>query len=515
MRHWIAAALAVLLTAVLATPANARWLRADTNNFIIYSEGNEKTLRAFAENLQRFDATLRRRFNVRGGVEPNRLPIYLVARADEAGRLSSGKRGSLIAGFYLTTPDGAFAVSNRENDEGRGTPLAQQTLFHEYAHHFMKRFVPAAHPAWFVEGFAEYLSTVDFTSEGKASIGKPVHRRAFGLLAMPKIPVEELITQRPREVRGSGMADVYYGRSWLLTHMLYNDPKRKGQLLAYMEAINRGEDAIEAAPKAFGDLGQLDKDLNRYVKEPLSYVSLDEPVRIEGTITITPITDAEDALIPLRLERLSGQYYPDRIAAIRPALQKLAAAQPDDADVWYELAAAEWGMDDDKRDFAAVRAAADKAITLKPNHIRANVLLGRLTAAELIKKEDYSAESWSAVRKPIALANRTDPEDPIPLYAYYQSFVDQGVQPPEIALQALEKAFSLEPENSTIRVSQAFALADQGRFDVAIGLVENLAFDPHDGGRGQSLLDQIKAMRDDPGRSKTKAPAEESKAAAD
>ncbi|NIJ39137.1 hypothetical protein FHR22_003871 [Sphingopyxis panaciterrae] len=514
MRHGIAAALAVLFTMALATPASARWLRADTNNFIIYSEGSEKSLRSFAENLQRFDATLRHRFNVPDGFEPNRLAIYLVAHADEAGRLASGKRGSSIAGFYLATPNGAFAVSNRENDEGRGTPLAQQTLFHEYAHHFMKRFVPAAHPAWFVEGFAEYLSTVDFTSEGKASIGKPVHRRAFGLLAMPKIPVEQLITQRPDAVRGSGMADVYYGRSWLLTHMLYNDPKRKGQLLAYMEAINRGEDAIEAAPKAFGDLGQLDKDLNRYINEPLSYVALHEPMQIEGAITIAPLTAAEDALIPLRLERLSARYSPERTASVRLALQKLAAAQPGDAEVWYELAAAEWGMDDDKRDVAAARAAVDKAIMLKPDHIRANVLLGRLLAAELDKQGDYSAEAWSAVRKPIALANRTNPDDPIPLYAYYQSFADQGVPPPQIALQGLGRAFTLEPENTTIRVSQAFALANQGRFDGAIRLVQSIAFDPHDGGRGQSLLDQIEAMRKDADRLKTDTPDEESETAA-
>src|SRR5690606_33994040 len=143
---WYITVLTVLFTATLAQPASARWLRADTNNFIIYSEGNEKSLRSFAENLQRFDATLRHRFHVPGGFEPNRLTIYLVPKAADAGRLASGKDGSSIAGFYNATADGSFAVSNRENDAGRGTPAAQQTLFHEYAHHFMKRYVPAAFP---------------------------------------------------------------------------------------------------------------------------------------------------------------------------------------------------------------------------------------------------------------------------------------------------------------------------------------------------------------------------------
>jgi len=479
-----------------AQPASARWLRADTNNFIIYSEGSEKSLHDFAENLQRFDATLRHRFNVPSGFEPNRLTIYLVPRAEDAGRLAEGKFGSSsIAGFYVATADGAFAVSNRENDGGRGTPASQQTLFHEYGHHFMKRYLPAAFPAWFIEGFAEYLSTVDFNREGKASVGKPVYRRAYGLLEIPKIPAERLLFERPGAMRNSGQVDAYYGRSWLLTHMLYSDPKRNGQLLAYMNAINRGEDAKAAATAVFGDLTQLDKDLNRYLSRPLSYTLLHKPMIVEGTISVTPISAAEDALVPLHLERLSAEGEPERMTAVRAALKKLTAAHPDDAGVWYELAAAEWGIEKDQRDLAAARAAVDRALALKPDHVRANVLLGRLLGFEMDAKGDYSDIAWRAVRKPIALANRTNPDDPIPLYAYYESFVDQGVRPPDIALQGLAKAFSLEPENISIRFAHAFALANQGEFDRAIRLAQTVAFDPHDRGSGQRLLDQIEAMK--------------------
>ncbi len=86
--------------AAITAPAQAKWLRADTENFIIYSEGNENSLRTFAENLQRFDATLRIRFNLSDSLEPNRLAIYLVPRGTDAGRLVTGKSGSYIAGWY-------------------------------------------------------------------------------------------------------------------------------------------------------------------------------------------------------------------------------------------------------------------------------------------------------------------------------------------------------------------------------------------------------------------------------
>ncbi|QCB56534.1 hypothetical protein E5675_20220 [Sphingopyxis sp. PAMC25046] len=494
--------------AALATPAQANWLRADTDNFIIYSEGKEKSLRTFAENLQRFDATLRARFGLKQAPEPNRLTIYLVPRGVDAGRLVTGKSGSFIAGWYKPDPEGSFASSHREDVVIKGTPQSQQTLFHEYSHHFMKRYAAAAFPAWFIEGFAEYHSTADFTKEGRAEIGKPVYARAYGLLAMPKVPAEKILLQRPGEMRNSGQTDVYYGRSWLLTHMLYNDPARAGQLTKYIEAINHGEDGKKAAIDAFGDLAELDKDLNRYMNKPMTYRTSAEPVAVPGKIGIAPLSPAEDALLPLRLERISGQNDAERIAKVRDELKALSLVHGSDAGVWFELARAEWAIDDDKRDKAAARAAVDKALAIDPKHVRANVLLGRILTAEVEAKDDPRPEDWNAVRKPIALANRTNPDDPLPLYAYFKSFVDQGRWPPPIAIEGLHRAFQLAPENIGVRVSYAFALANDGRYDDALTLAKAVAFDPHDGGQGEHLLAQLEAMRGRGGARAGAAPAE-------
>lgn len=482
--------------AALATPAQAKWLRADTENFIIYSEGNEKSLRSFAENLQRFDETLRMRFNLSDAPEPNRLTIYLVPRGVDAGRLVTGKSGSFIAGWYRPDPEGSYAISHRENVVIKGTPQSQQTLFHEYSHHFMRRYAGAAFPAWFIEGFAEYYSTVDFTKDGKAETGKPVYARAYGLLTMPKIPAETLLLQQPGAMRNSGQKDVYYGRAWLLTHMLYNDASRAGQLARYIEAINRGDDGKKAAVDAFGDLAQLDKDLNRYMAKPMTFRTSSEPVAVRGKVGVVALSAAEDALLPLRLERISAMRDDARIAKVRDDLKALSQVHGGDAGLWFELASAEWEMDDDKRDVAAARAAVDKALAIDPKHVRANVLLGRILTAEVEAKADPQPADWNAVRKPIALANRTNPDDPVPLYAYFKTFLDQGMRPPPIAIQGLGRAFALAPENIATRVSYAFALANGGDFDGALKLAQAVAFDPHDGGQGEQLLAQLEAMRE-------------------
>ncbi|HWV60187.1 MAG TPA: hypothetical protein VN034_06015 [Sphingopyxis sp.] len=495
--------------AALTTPAQANWLRADTDSFIIYSEGNEKSLRTFAENLQRFDATLGTRFGLKKAPEPNRLTIYLLPRGVDVGRLVTGKSGSFIGGWYRPDPEGSYAVSHRENDVIKGTPQSQQTLFHEYSHHFMKRYAAAAYPAWFIEGFAEYYSTADFTTDGRAEIGKPVHARAHGLLTMPKIPAETILLQQPGEMRNSDQTDVYYGRSWLLTHMLYNDPARAGQLTKYIDAINRGEDGKKAAIDAFGDLAALDKDLNRYMTKPMTYRISSEPAVVSGKISITALSPAEDALLPLHLERMSGQNDEERVVKVRDDLKALSLVHGGDAGVWFELASAEWAIDEDKRDMAAARAAVDKALAIDPKHVRANVLLGRILTAEVEAKDDPGPEDWNAVRKPIILANRTNPDDPVPLYAYFESFADQGRWPPPIAIEGLRRAFQLAPEDIGVRMTYAFALANDERYDEALALAKAVAFDPHDGGQGEQLLARLEAMRSQGAARASAAAAEE------
>lgn len=498
MNKFALALLAGIAMVASAGAAEAKWLRADTDSFIIYSESNEKSLLEFAQNLQRFDTTLRLLFKVETPGEESKLPIYLVAAAPDVAELATGSRSASIAGFYRQDRDGSFALSFRQNSGSSvaGTSASQQVLFHEYSHHFMKRHLRAAFPAWLIEGFAEYYSTVDFDKQGRAMIGHPVYRRAYGLLAMPKIPAERLLFEQPRAMRSSGQMDVYYGRAWVLTHMLFHSAARGDQINAYTNAINAGTDPKRAATDAFGDLARLDKDLNRYIQGKLTYRTTRDPVPVSTNIKIAPLSANEDAVIMARLERLNARGDAERLTKARDALRKLAAAQPANADVQFELAAVEWDLDGDKRDLPAMQAALDKVLAAKPDHVRANVLLGRLKLYQLRKKDEDDAAAWREARKPIQLANRTDPDDPVPLYAYFDSFLAEGKQPSEMAIKALERAFVLTPENIEMRVSYAFALANQGEFERAVRLARTVAFDPHDNGQGEAMLARLEAMRD-------------------
>lgn len=59
IRALFATILAILAQLLLATPANAKWLRAETKHFVIFSSGSNKGLQDFGVNLERFDTLMR------------------------------------------------------------------------------------------------------------------------------------------------------------------------------------------------------------------------------------------------------------------------------------------------------------------------------------------------------------------------------------------------------------------------------------------------------------------------
>lgn len=483
---------ALMLSAFLCTPAAARdWLRADTHNFIIYSDGSSRQLQEFALNVERFDALLRQRFGVELDPDPYRLTIYMVSSSRKVSQLVGDKSG-FVAGFYRPSSEGSFALSNRERGSSKYDLSGEITLFHEYAHHFMFRNFTFAYPAWFREGFAEYYSTVTFDGNDGWTYGKPAMHRAPGLFLGKRLPVADVLSRDVSDFRGD-QRELFYGQSWALVHMLQANAERYEQLADYLRKAGAGGDPRVAAEQAFGDLGKLDKELNDYLRDPLTYRRSTVGVTIAGVIEVKELSPLESRVAELKMMRLAQH----DLAEARDELRSLAQSAPGEASAWLELALAERDLAnaEDRDDMAAAEAAVDRALAADPDHIRANVLKAQLMMGRLGEEDDASKEDWAAVRHHIQLANRQDPEDPMPLLAFVESYYREGRAPPPIALDALGKAHSLVPEASDVRVNYAFALANADRYDEAIELVEFLAADPHSGEFGKHVLGQIRAMR--------------------
>ena len=493
--------IAAMLSLWLAiAPAYAEWRQARTRHFLFYSQGSEATLRTFATKVERFDATLRLRFAVSDADEPQRLTIYMLPTTDSV-KAVYGKGSKTVAGFYVPRAEGSYAVVPRS--AGDQTLGADVILFHEYTHHFMLRNFPVAYPAWFTEGFAEYLSTTDFTKEGNPRIGLPANHRAYGLVLETPIPARRLLTANVSDISADDV-DKFYGRAWLLTHYLNAEPDRKAKLSEYLGAINAGKSSLDAATTSFGDLTALDKELAKYLgKSTIPVSKLLTVIPPPADLEITLLDPVSAQLVPLRLAYLQARDQQDEkktdeskkgVTQVIVAVQKIVAANPQSADALLLLAQAQSASSDD----AAAEKAVDAALALDPKLTRALLLKGQIRSRDNLRKDRVTAETWKTTRAWFIKANRTDTNDPLPLFAFYRSWRDEGVEPSATSFRGMERAFEMVPESTEVRFGLINAYANNKKWDDAIRLTKVIAFDPHGGGAAnyaQTLLVDLQAEK--------------------
>ncbi len=198
---------------MIALPAQASWFKAETERFIVYGEGREAQVRSYADRLTKFDAALRV-FHPSVGDQKSYTKTQVVLLGSQADlRRVRPDLTRQVAGVYLARGTGVFALAVTDTSLGR-----DDTLFHEYAHHFMLENFPTAYPAWFIEGFAEYFGTADVKSDG-VHIGGYNPGRAYTIFNQSWLPWSEIFSKRPFQLP-AGQRYNYYAQSWLLTHFM-------------------------------------------------------------------------------------------------------------------------------------------------------------------------------------------------------------------------------------------------------------------------------------------------------
>lgn len=286
------------LTVFAAAPARAEWRRAETAHFILYGDVSERTLRTYATKIERFDALLRTYYPIQSDVQIPKLEIYLADGARDMRRiLPDGSEG--IAGFYSPDAGRIYTVTNISN------PEALSTLFHEYAHHFMFQMSAVAYPSWFVEGFAEYYSTVVMEPD-KIEVGREDRGRMMlftQLGANEWAPLADVLKWRISRSGRARLSD-YYAQSWALTHYLMSTPERRQMLSQYLNAVIRGADPVTAMHGATGRTSiELQTDMRRYFLGRINYYTLQIDIPMPE-VAISTLAADEGALVwyDLRLD---------------------------------------------------------------------------------------------------------------------------------------------------------------------------------------------------------------------
>jgi hypothetical protein len=471
------AALATLILVAAAPAAHGDWLESSSDHFVIYSDQDEKSVKGFSERLELFHAAMAFWFQ-RQQAKPspsNRVSIFVVSSERQV-REFAKTDNRYLAGIYLPRAGQSIALVPEVRRQGSKFDLSSETiLYHEYAHHFMATLTSRTFPRWLVEGFAEFFASAHFHSD-EVGLGRPATHRARELAFARTIPIRKLVDFDGGTSNGKQGFDAFYGQAWTLFHYLQFEPERAGQLAKYQDLLATGDTAVEAAEGAFGDLDQLESDLEAYLKRRrISYVGIPRRVLPIGPIQVRPLRAGEAAMMPTRIRSTVGVTREEALSLV-PEARRLAALHPQDPVVLASLAEAEHdaGFDD------AAMAAADRALALDPGQMNAHIQKGYALARK-VQSGALPADKWKDVRGQWVKANRVENDHPIPLAGFYESFLDQGIPPTRTAIEGLEWAMALAPFDSSLRWMAAQQMIKDERLEDAAQTLAPLAYSPHPG----------------------------------
>jgi hypothetical protein len=499
----------------------SNWKEAESDHFKIYSDGDEKYLAKLSGRLEAIHYLLKIATGLKEPAEANVVKVKVFAVSDLAKVQSlAGDKQGFVAGYYDPQLSGPISVIPRKSGSD-GSFSGELILFHEYTHHFMLQYQAAAYPAWYVEGFAEIASTASFERPGAITFGKAAKHREGELIYTKRYPAAKMLDGRfLKEKRGAEGWE--YGDAWALSHYLTFSDKRRGQLGAYLRAINAGQPYAEAA-KVFGDLNDLTREVNIYVEGgsfPYKAPPLPADVIKEPAIRPLTITEAEfidDNIVMERFARINSReeyeaeakvsakagkplkkdfdtYFKEESAARDKWMQALNTRVnrfANDPAAWNVKAHAECMA----KDFAACLISAEKAIALKPNDWEAQLRKGQaMIGLAKTGPETGRAAAANNGRQWVLKANQNNPSAHEPLLYYFESFAAEGTGTPDDAVESLQQVVNTIPQVDGPRLLLGRTLVSRKQFDLARKILKPLAYAPHesaDQAAALALLDSI------------------------
>ncbi|MCP9222307.1 hypothetical protein MKP08_06045 [Erythrobacter sp. LQ02-29] len=480
--------LAALLAAIPAG-AQAHWRKASSEHFVIYADDSERDLQQFGETLERYHAAMAylTKSDQAAPSPSNRVTIYVVGSERDVQKLAGGD-SKYVGGFYIPRAGGSRAFVQKIRSMGRDPDFSVIILLHEYAHHFLMSSSRFALPRWMNEGAAEFYASADFPRDGSVNIGKPAQHRGPELYRAREVSIEELFDPELYEKKRKKGYDAFYGRSWLLYHYLTFNEERRGQFAAYLTALLDGKAPLEAARAGFGDLDQLEDELDDYLgSSKMMQISLPAEWLKIRPVTVSELSEGMDEMIEVQMRSQRGVNREQALAIVEDA-RRIAAKYPDDPSVLAELAEAEY----DAGNPDAAIAAADRAIALDPALTNPYVQKGYALFAEA--SEAGADADWAAALKPWTALNQLENDHPLPLIYFYRIAQMRGGEVPELARGALEWASQLAPFDLGLTFQTALMQAGEGKIALAQANLLSVASNPHGGGLAEKARQLHEAL---------------------
>jgi hypothetical protein len=498
VKSWLAGlcvfGLTLDLTAASAAHADT-WIKAESAHFVAYSNTAEKRTREYIGKLEAFRSLTNLLLGSSDKGPQVKFELYLLGKDDQmlSVRPSFSK---YVGGVYFNCGEGTQAYASIDHfGDGYGEQdQSLVTLFHEYTHYVMFQHAKTYYPSWYVEGFAEYLSTAD-PRDGEITVGELAKMRTYTLGEDRWIDFTKVLspsygfgdkTASPWEIQS------FYAQSWLLTHYMLSDPARARGMNDYFARLGRGEDSVASFEAATGlKVKNLHPILDRY-QNNMMYHKLPMAAYPEADIKVTKVPADEGSfllngsLLTTCMDKSQGKTVLDALTAQKASLNSnlkfrtmLARAQF----LYGSLDEAE--------------ASAGALVDSNPEDFDVNYLMGRIymKRAETAIGADRNA-LYDAARGFFLTAYQVNKLNAPNLYWVAQSYQNQKDFPTQNAIFAANGARVLAPGIMEYAMFAAYVDLRADKRDEAVAALSPFVSDPHNRARAERIGKAIDAIKD-------------------
>jgi tetratricopeptide (TPR) repeat protein len=490
-RSVLFSALALLAgIALSARPVRAadrnKWVEVRSPNFIVVSDGSEADARKVAQQFEQVRALFRESL-VYARSHPSPVITILAAKDENSLRellpeYWETKGHTHPAGIFLDAYD-QFQVAIALDAHGDNP---YETIYHEYYHSVTTPYFSAL-PLWVTEGMADFYGNTEIYDKN-ASMGMP----NVGLIELLRnqalLPLSTLfaVTHDSPYYNEQTKATIFYAESWALIHylMIGDQLAHRTEFSNFLSALDKGASTQQAAA-AFGDLGKMQADLERYVRSfSFSALSIAAPAKIAPKdLQVRALSDAESDAYRGGFLALHGQF-----KNAQPLLEEAARLDPKLALAQQNLGVLHFiqPMQADQ-----ARAAFSAAIALDPNNAYTRYLRAKVN----FDAGDSASASEAQADLRQAIAVNPDFAPPYGLLALY--LVAREDTLPE-ALTLAQKGASLEPGRTEYQFDLAQVLMRMRRYDDAEATARHLLLqvsDPSQQKEVNSLLNSVQQSR--------------------
>lgn len=485
-------AAALLLMSPLALSRG--WIRAESDHFVVYSNVSSGVTRDYIEQLESFKqlAELLLGANGSSSVASARFTLYLLGEQEQLNVVRPAL-GDRYAGVYMHCDEGAIAFAVRPVQySSQDTGL--QTLLHEYTHHLMFSRMQRFYPSWYVEGFADYLSTVTL-ARGAYSIGGNHLGRYYQLTSeaawMDFAPLLDQTRYIAEAKKGKLDLGRFYAQSWLLAHYMLSDSNRTQAFNRYFLRMGNGEDALTSFEAETGlKVAQLPSVLRRYLTS-LHGIRAKIPGIADAEVRITELPKAQSDYI---LEAAVLQTCPpeDHAKHLLEQFRSMHARHADDDRFMTALSRAEllYG------DAAVARSTLESLAQKSSADFEVFYLLGRSYYDQAARNAEQH-QSWMAQASQAFLtAYRLNKLDAPNLYFLSKSLDDGAAETiSKAVINAANAAAIFAPGIQTYAMNAAFIDLRAEDRATAIRVLRPFASNPHDVEGSRRIADFIEGLR--------------------